>query len=403
MASVRKREWEYNGVRKSAWEVRYVDQGGKHRSKSFDKKKDADAHRSKIETELNAGLHVAESGKFSVEYVAKEYMRWQDQRLKSGIIGKTYHYKVAKDVRRHILPALGHLKLSEVNLEVLSDWHGKLITEKKVAPVSARQFETVLKGIFEFAIRRKWAVRNPLIDLFHETRGAVSKPIATLSTDDIKKLLEAAAMPMYVGRRPRANLLMQCCVHTAAFCGLRLGEILGLKLSNIDMEIGVLKVRSSLSRLDGLKGPKTESGNREVGVPTHVIDLLKAWKASFWMQNKDDLFFTDAKGKPYRHDAIRMLWGGLLYRAGLSTEQRKPTFHFHALRHFAASWRVDAGWALPIVAKEMGHKRVDTTLSVYTHAFEKGMGHAEAAQSLSDRLMPSPKINVPAIAQELRS
>ena len=59
MASVRRRTWMHNGTERSAWACEYTDMGGKRRRKHFKDKKSADRYRRTVETELEAGSHVA--------------------------------------------------------------------------------------------------------------------------------------------------------------------------------------------------------------------------------------------------------------------------------------------------------------------------------------------------------
>lgn len=393
MASIAKRP---NGK----WEVRYVDPlDGRHRSKSFTMKKDAAAYKIKLESQIQSGEHNAHSDRLTIKYVAKEFDDWMAQRQKDGRIGMTHYVRVTNDMK-HIVPRIGNAKLATVDLDFLTQWTKGLSVDSGLTPVGIRRVAQVLKMIFDYAERRKWVHKNPVLQLLAEMRGINSKTIRTFTLAEMKKLLEEVGKPMYRGRRPRENLMLQCFVNLAAFCGMRLGEIIGLQPGNVDFDNSIIHIRTSYSRHDGLKEPKSEAGIRDVGMPRHVRELLLAWMQHGHVSNKMNLMFTYRDGAPFNGDGFRQgMWARLLWRAGLSEIPNKPTFHFHALRHFAASWRIDAGWSLPDVAREMGHRKFDMTLSVYTHVIENERANATAAQALADRLTPTPTIALPAPAE----
>ena len=76
MASVTKREWTSpKGEPKSAWVVRYTDRGGRQRSRQFEKKKQADTYRIKIEGDLLHGVLMPEAEVRTLKDVATEFMR----------------------------------------------------------------------------------------------------------------------------------------------------------------------------------------------------------------------------------------------------------------------------------------------------------------------------------------
>src|SRR5690348_9333369 len=114
MATVTKRKWAHNGVQKEAWRVRYIDHGGTRRSKTFDRKKDADAYRLRAEMELEAGTHVAYSKTVTLNEAAEAWLQDNDRRWRigdlTGATVKRYEY----DSRRHILPRLGAVKLVDL-------------------------------------------------------------------------------------------------------------------------------------------------------------------------------------------------------------------------------------------------------------------------------------------------
>jgi len=391
MASVAKRRWtKPDGSTGERWIVRYVDQSGSHRQSTFERKKEADAFRSEVESDARRGMLAPDARRVTVETAVKAFLAHQDQRRRDGRIGESHRLNMDQLLRKHVLPAIGKATLAELNLPMLTKWHAGMVKGSTIGPVTARIVSRMLGNVFEFAMRREWMHRNPALLLLGELRGIKVERVRTFSIVELQAVLYAANNRRYRGCRPDAHLRMLCVVHLAAFCGFRLGEIFGLHSDHIDFERGVISVQKSLSRHEGLKTTKSSAGVREIAMPAHVAALLSAWVADFMTPAAKGAMFRGANGKSISMDGFRRsCWGALLERAGFSRIGDRPAFHIHALRHFAASWMIDAGWSLPEVAKTLGHAKVDVTLSVYAHALSHKSASQPQMQALADRLLPT--------------
>jgi integrase len=240
----------------------------------------------------------------------------------------------------------------------------------------------LLKAVIDHAIRYKWARTNPVQAIAPDVRRARTEPIAAFEIEDIRSLLAAASQRYHKSkRRPTATL--QCFVTMAAFLGMRWGEIAGLQRKHLDLESGVLRVRTSLSRIGGeLHEPKTKAGRRDIRLPSNLLMLLRAYVTNFPSEG-DGLVFTTANDLPIGYASWwTKSWSKLLDRAGLAGRELR----FHALRHFSASWMIENGWPLPDVSAQLGHANVGITLQVYAHSIEKRAQSLEAMDELSERL-----------------
>src|SRR5580704_3784564 len=121
--SVRKRTWKTaEGEEKSAWAVDYVDQGGKRRLKTFDRKKDADDFQSTARVEVKAGIHTAESASITV---AEAGERWLAACTNGGLERTTIDaYRT--HVHLHINPFLGGTKLPNLTIPMVGEFERKL-------------------------------------------------------------------------------------------------------------------------------------------------------------------------------------------------------------------------------------------------------------------------------------
>jgi integrase len=106
--SVRKRTWtNARGDAKEAWVVDYVDQVGKRRLKTFKRKKDADAYRSRTDAEVRAGVHTPDSASVTIAKAAELWLRTcRANDLERGTIAAYRQY-----IENHIVPLIGSMKL----------------------------------------------------------------------------------------------------------------------------------------------------------------------------------------------------------------------------------------------------------------------------------------------------
>ncbi len=177
-------------------------------------------------------------------------------------------------------------------------------------------------------------------------------------------------------------------------CGLRQGELLGLKWEDVDLPSGVLRVRRTLSfTKDGpiFNPPKTAKGRRTVALTDGAANALEAHmrrqlsEAEVLGDGYEDrgLIFPGEKGQPLR--AYSMTGGSfarLLKRAGLPGKTR-----FHDLRHTCATLLLCEGVHPKLVQELLGHATISITLDTYSHVLPT-LGD-RAARAMEDAL-PSP-------------
>lgn len=396
MASVSKRRWNKpDGTTGEAWVVRYFDGGGARRSKTFDKKKEADKYRLKVETEIETGDHIAPTQSKTVAEAVKLFLEEVDAKVDGGALrpctAKNYHCAF----RQAVLPFLGHRLVLDVRPEHLEDWYHSVVRSKRMEPVSARRRIWFIRALFEFCIRRRWARSNPAIEAMKALGRPAEKKIETFQLEDVRAVIAQANEKRWRGR-DRPHAMTRCAVNLAAFCGLRWGEIFGLTLPCYDRVNGVLLIRHSIDGLGNLQAPKTKAGNRDVILPKHLNEMLAEFIADWPPENERQLLFASHNGKAMVPTNFRSYaWLPLLDRAGVERTATGP-LHFHALRHFAISWMIENGWPIPDVAATVGHANVAMTLNVYAHVVKNRRQSAEQVQSLAERLLLPSAADAPA-------
>jgi integrase len=175
------------------------------------------------------------------------------------------------------------------------------------------------------------------------------REIVILSKAEVAVVLKAAKGPLYLP------------VLLGVTTGMRRGEILGLRWSDIDLKAGWLTVNQSLERLAGkttLKPPKTAGSRRSITLPAITTEALAQHRARQARIGPDELVFSH-DGIPWDPDSLTKAFDQLITNTGV----RRITFH--GLRHTHISHQLMDGVHVKIVSERAGHASVSTTLSVY--------------------------------------
>jgi integrase len=183
---------------------------------------------------------------------------------------------------------------------------------------------------------------------------------------------------------------------TAVHTGLRRGELLGLKWTDINLDARTLSVQRSLDKDGTFNAPKRSKSRRTVTLTPQAAEALKGHRAhqneeglrlgSLWEDR--DLVFPNRRGKPMNADNLyHRDFKPLLQRAGLSG------FTFHSLRHTCATLLLAKNVNPKIVSELLGHATISQTMDTYSHVMP-GMGDvaADALESALSRLeAPGPR------------
>jgi integrase len=295
--------------------------------------------------------------------------RWLDDAVTLTVRPRTlasYTYIV----RVHLAPALG-----EMPLTALTAQHVQGFLNAKSASGLAPRTVGYLRGVLRQAIG--YAER---MDLVGRNVARLARPPRVPRRQVSPLTLEEARLFRIAvdGDRLEALYLV------AVGCGLRQGEILGLRWGDVDMEGRLLRVRFALARVDGdlaLVEPKSATSRRTVPMPSFVAEALAAHRdrqAAEALPRRPeppdpfaDLVFTTTLGTPLDGISVTRRFQRVLKGAGL------PRQRFHDLRHAAASYMLAAGVPARVVMETLGHSEISLTLNTYSHVLP-GLGRDAA-------------------------
>jgi integrase len=309
--------------------------------------------RKEIDRDLwNPGAAKAAKKKPSITF-ATYADRWIDTRRVKGrpLRPRTKaHYK--KLLKQHILPTFGPKQLRSITPDMVDRWYEHTAVD---TPTTRAHCYSLLKTIFESARtgRERIIEANPcLIDGAGTTDRVIKPKPATI--DQLEILV--TNMP----ERLRLMLLL------AAWAALRFGELIELRVYDIDLAEGVVHVRRGAVRLKGefvVGDPKSAAGKRSVALPPHLLPAVEKHLADCVPNKPDALLFPSAGGthlQPstlYRH----------FYRARAAAG--REDLRWHDLRHTGAVFAAQAGGTLAELMQRLGHSTPAAALR-YQHAAE---------------------------------
>lgn len=357
MASITKRG--------SSYQVKWREPGGGWKSETFPagKKHLADKKKRDVESELADGTYIASSrGEAKVADWVQETL---DGRVDLGVTTKNRTQGI---INTHIRPKWGTVRLSEVQHGDVVAWVKDLLETQSV--LSVKKIVGVLSSAFEAAIRDRRVHNNPCAGIRYP-RVQPKKKIF-LSAEDVERLAGETF-------DDRQRLI----VYVLAYCGLRWGELAGLRVRDFDPLRKRLNIEQTIVDDNGkmLVKPPKDHEIRSVPVPSFLVEMIAAHIVG---AAPDDLVFTSVQGAPLRNRNERGRWFDQAAK-GIG----KPELTPHGMRHTAASMAISAGASVLAVQRMLGHESATVTLDVYADLFEDDLD--EVAERLDTMKRGVPK------------
>ncbi len=289
-----------------------------------------------------------------------EYLEyWIDSIRSSRAENTIFTYKWV--INKRILPFLGKHILADLNPERVQFFYQHLL-KQGVSKNGVHVAHKVLNSALGHATKMNMINSNPCRGTAPPRPEQIEMKI--FDEQQVKIFLVTAKdfedqyLPLY-----------QLALHT----GMRQGELIGLKWSDINWENKTLTVQRQVIRRRGKEfkftRPKSKQGNRTIALGKSIIRMLKAQSrvvdtkkelaGESWREYQ--LVFPTSVGTPVLDSNLRRGFRNTTKWAEL------PKIRFHDLRHTAASFMLNNGIPLLVVSKRLGHSKPSITLDVYGH------------------------------------
>jgi integrase len=284
---------------------------------------------------------------------------------------------------RHVMPILGSAKLQKLTDAMLQHFYSHLL-EDELSPNTVRLIHTIISTALDDAVKWKKIAVNPCKNVMPPRPE--KREMRVLTPEQAQRLLDVAE-----------NHRLHCLLTVAITTGMRRGELLALRWSDIHFETARLQVQRTVSYVHPDQvhkhayvetDPKTASSRRSISLPQFVLDALKQHRkrqlerrlnlGEKWQEH--DLVFCNTFGGHYGLSVLFKEFKQLLKLAGL------PNMRFHDLRHSAATILLLMGVHPKIVQEILGHSNVSITLNVYSHVLPSLQ--REAMDQLDKRFKP---------------
>lgn len=345
------------------WQVRWRDDNGAQRKRSFDRKVAAEQWDAKVRAELAAGSYVDPTNKTTVGEAA---LRWLELRPHRPSTAR----RMKGLVRNHIVDQdIGKRRLGQVRPSEVQAWardRGQVL-----GPAVLRQLVSTLRSVYDGAVQDRLVGANPVTKRM-PLPSVERERLVPLTVEQVQAL--AAAMP------PAGRAM----VLTQAGLGLRIGELIGLTVAHVDFLRRTVRIDSQVDDEGRRVELKTRGSRRTLPLPQLVADALAAHLADN-PPGRDGLIFHTRLGTPYPH----MVYGYRWFKAALAAAGLPPAVTPHDLRHFYASALLAAGEDVATVAGRLGHLNATLVLTTYGHMMP---GREDRTRRAIDEALSAPDV-----------
>ena len=331
--------------------------------------KEIDAFVAQFKEEVSSEKGVVRFDKMTLADFAVKYLE-----MKKTVLSPTTYPFYEMIINTELIPKFGHMKLQEIKTYHVQEFINYLATEKQrgdgapggIGATTVRRYTTVFRSMLSLAYQLEYTEN----DVGASRRIVFPKDdpteIEVYNQDEVNEILQAL-------KDEPTNI--RALVEIAIFTGMRRGEIVGLKWSDIDFENQKVFVRRSIYKPKNGKAqeklPKTKGSIRTISIPEclcktlleyrmhqdrHISFMGDAWKNL-------DYVFTEEDGYVMNPQTPTKQFSKFLKRHDIRH------LKFHGLRHTSATLLLANGCDIKTVSSRLGHSDIETT-GIYVHALE---------------------------------
>jgi integrase len=349
------------------YHVEYRTPDGARRSRTFRRRKDAEAFHRTVETDISDGGWIdPNAGKVTLSAYSKSWLG-----ARKSLSPRTRELYEGQ-LRLHILPMLGEVAINRLTPGLVREWNASLYEKTgrrgaQLSPNTIAKCYRLLHVICATAVEDELLRRNPCRIRNAGKEEHDERPTATA--------VEVVALSELV--RPQRRLL----VLLAGFSGLRLGELLALRRRHVDALHRRLLVRESTIELGHgelvTKGPKSQAGKRDVHLDPFVFEAVRVHLDQHTAADPDGYLFTGDHGGLLRRAVWHAEWDEA--RRTLSLKHLR----FHDLRHTHGTMTAQSGATIKETMRRLGHSTIQAAMH-YQHATDER--DSDIAEALGERI-----------------
>lgn len=328
----------------------------------FGSKREADRGLARMLVAQDEGIYVQPHRLTLARFLTEQWL----PAIESTVRPTTFH-GYSRHVGLYVVPRLGAEQLQRLTPDQLSRFYRELQHAggqdgKALSPNTVRRVHATVHRALRDATRWGHLQRNPASVAVKPRQPAVgARDITTWSATEVRKFLDTVSSD-------RLSAMWR----VAAMTGMRRGELVGLRWTDVNLAAQRLAVRQTVTGIGSRVAfgePKTKRGKRSVALDRETVQALSTWRMvqeherAAWggAWESTGLVFTRENGALVHPDLLTT-WFRL--RAG---EAGVTLIRLHDLRHTHASLALQAGIPAKVVSERLGHATVAFTLDVYSH------------------------------------
>lgn len=343
--------------------------------------KEAQADETEMKKQAAQGVVTASTTTTVIDFIEGVFFPMAEAKVRGEQMKSTTvsHYRIQG--RAYVEPSpIAQIELRNLRPKHLRDLYARL--SKTLSPKSVSNVHVFLSTVLSLAVTDGYLPNNPAKvkdlkpkytapDLTSWTKDEVRTFFACIAEDQ-----HFAAWRLYV------------------MCGLRRGEALGLRWSDLDLDAGLLRVRQQLAIDPDTHAlvflpPKTVKSRRDIDLDSSTISALREHRKKqaaqrlaiaehdLWPKKGDlaaNLVFTDESGQPVNPNTMSRRFRSFVKSLPVTS------IVLHETRHTAATLMLQAGVPLHVVSARLGHASIQTTIDMYGHVLREQ--HTDAAQRM---------------------
>lgn len=332
--------------------------------RGFLRKNDAEAFLLDINKKQSEGNFLNQKSITVTEYL----LQWLNDYVKINVRASSY-VGYERIIKNHLIPYIGNTLLKNLTAMQIDNLYAELLQNGRsdgkggLSQKSVQYTHRVLNESLEHAVKKQLIYFNPIKGITNTPKP--KKFQATIYTaKELLYLLNVAKDTPY-----------ELPIALAGICGLRRGECLGLKISDIDFSTKTIKISRQLILLRKQiveSEPKSTDSNRIIAVPDMVMEIIKKQIQlnNHYKQLLQNEYFDEGylichnNGTPIRPDYLTKNFANFIQSKGLKK------IRFHDLRHTCASLMLKSGVAMKTASEILGHSSISITADLYTHVLQ---------------------------------
>lgn len=321
----------------------------------FKTKKEATAFANSFSVDIANGLNVIDNKILLCDFITSWYKDY-----KSKTLSMNTRTAYESRINNYIIPYLGQVQLGQLNTAYVQQFYNELL-KQDLKPNSVKKIIEVLRGCY------KYAKKLNLVNY-------IPTEIETVREEKTKALVwDEEQLKFCLSEIKDTWLYIPTLV--ASLTGLRIGELCGLRWSNVDLDKGIIYVKEQVqidkSNKSLVHTPmlKTNASCRSISIPKTLVDLLKNHKSA--QLDSNDFVILDNYTNICNPRNVSMRFSHAVTRLMKSYnhtyDKLLPKISFHGLRHTHATILLLKGENVKVISERLGHASVKITLDNYSH------------------------------------